>query len=76
MGEETEGVIESTSKLQAKIKALSGVDILTNTGDYKDSYTILKEIGNVWEDMADIDQAALLELMAGIGFYQYVQKRA
>ena len=65
MGEETDGVIESTSKLQAKIKALSGVNILTSTGDYKDTYTILKEIGQVWEDMSDIDQAAILELMAG-----------
>ena len=65
MGEETDNVIESTSKLQAKIKALSGVNILTESGDYKDTYTILKEIGTVWEDMSDIDQAALLELMAG-----------
>ena len=65
MGEETEGVVESTSKLQAKIKALSGIDILTDSGAYKDTYTILREIGNVWEDMSDIDQAALLELMAG-----------
>lgn len=65
MGEETEGVVESTSKLQEKIKALSGVDILTDAGAYKDTYTILKEIGQVWEDMSDIDQAALLELMAG-----------
>lgn len=65
MGEETDGAIESVSKLQEKIKALSGVDILTDAGDYKDTYTILKEIGTVWEDMSDIDQAALLELMAG-----------
>ena len=65
MGEETDGVIESTSKLQAKIQALSGVNILTDAGEYKDTYTILKEIGNVWEEMSDIDQAALLELMAG-----------
>ena len=65
MGEETEGVIASTSKLQEKIKALSGVNILTDSGDYKDTYTILKEIGQVWEDMSDIDRAALLELMAG-----------
>lgn len=65
MGEETDGVVESTSKLQEKIQALSGVDILTDAGDYKDTYTILREIGNVWEDMSDIDQAALLELMAG-----------
>lgn len=76
MGEETDGVVEGVSKLQSKIKALSGVNILTDAGEYKDTYTILKEIGQVWEDMSDIDQAALLELMAGIGFYQYVQKCA
>lgn len=65
MGEETDGVVESTSKLQEKIEALSGVNILTDAGEYKDTYTILKEIGTVWKDMSDIDQAALLELMAG-----------
>lgn len=57
MGEETDGVITSVSKLQSKIKSLSGVNILTESGDYKDTYTILKEIGQVWEDMSDIDQA-------------------
>ena len=77
MGEETDGVIESTSKLQEKIKALSGVNILTESGGYKDTYTILKEIGSVWESMNDIDKSALLELMAGeVKFYQYVQKCA
>lgn len=65
MGEETDGVVESVSKLQAKVKGLSGVDILTDTGDYKDTYTIIKEIAEVWEQMSDIDQAALLELLAG-----------
>ena len=53
-------------QLQAKIQALSGVNILTDAGEYKDTYTILKEISAVWEDMSDMDQAALLELMAGI----------
>jgi ABC-type transporter Mla subunit MlaD len=33
MGEETDNVIESTSKLQEKIKALSVVDILTDAGE-------------------------------------------
>ena len=65
MGEETDGVVESTSKLQEKLKALTGVDILTNTGAYKDTYTILKEIGTVWQDLGSLDQAAALELMAG-----------
>lgn len=65
MGEETDGVVESVSKMQKKIKALTGVDILTDSGAYKETYEILREIGTVWEDMSDIDQAALLELMAG-----------
>ena len=57
MGEETDNVVESVSKMQKKIKALTGVDILTESGAYKETYTILKEIGTVWEDMSDIDQA-------------------
>lgn len=65
MGEETDGVVSSISKMQSKIEALTGVDILTESGAYKETYTILKEIGQVWEDMSDINQAALLELMAG-----------
>lgn len=65
MGEETDNVVESTSKLQAQLKALTGVDILTDTGAYKDTYTILKEIGAEWENISDIDKAAALELMAG-----------
>ena len=65
MGEETDNVVESTSKLQAKLKALTGVDILTDAGEYKDVYTILKEIGAVWQDLEELDKAAALELMAG-----------
>ena len=65
MGEETDGVVESVSKMQSKIKAISGVDILADSGEYKSTYEILSEIAAVWDDMSDIDQAALLELMAG-----------
>lgn len=65
MGEETDGVIESTSKLQEKIKALSGVDILSETGEYRNTYEILKDIALVYEDMESMDQAALIELVAG-----------
>lgn len=65
MGEETDGVAESASKMQEKIRALTGVDIVDMNGAYKDTYTILKEIGSVWEDMSDMDKAATLELMAG-----------
>ena len=63
-GLETDGVV-SKSKLQGKVKALSGVDILTDTGAYKSTYQILSEIADVWESIDDMDQAALLELLAG-----------
>lgn len=64
-GEDTTGAITSKSKLRGKIKSLSGVDILTDTGAYKSTYQILLEISKVWKDMSDIDQAALLEIIAG-----------
>lgn len=65
MGEETDGVVESVSKMQEKIKALTGVDILTDSGAYKETYQILYEIGQVWNDLENLDRSALLELMAG-----------
>ena len=64
-GLDSDGVVTSKSKLQSKIKALSGVDILTDTGAYKSTYEILSEIADVWEDINDMDQAALLELISG-----------
>lgn len=64
-GESSDGAIVSKSKLRGKIKSLSGVDILTDTGAYKSTYQILLEISKVWKDMSDIDQAALLEIIAG-----------
>lgn len=65
MGEETDGVVESVSKLQSKIKGLTGVNILNDAGGYKDTYTIIKEIAEVWDDLTDINKAATLELLAG-----------
>ena len=64
-GLDTDGAVTSKSKLQSKIKGLSGVDILTDAGAYKSTYQILSEIADVWEDINDMDQAALLELLAG-----------
>ena len=74
-GEDTTGAITSKSKLRSQIKNLSGVDILTDAGAYKSTYQILLEISHVWEKMNDMDQAALLEILAG-RFYQYVWKHA
>lgn len=78
MGEDTEGLVETTSKLNANIKSLTavngkaGVSILDMNGNYRDTYDILKDISQVWDDIGKQDvadgqnrQAALLEMMAG-----------
>lgn len=71
MGESTDGMAESTSKLQSKIKALTnvngkgGFDIMTDADSFKSTYDIINGISTVWKDMSDIDQAALIELIAG-----------
>lgn len=65
MGEETDGLASSTSKLRAEIKALSGVDIMADENTYKSTAEIIKELGAVYEQMTDVSQAALLEKIAG-----------
>ena len=70
-GESTDGMITNTSKLQAKIEALTnidgsgGIDILTDDGGFKSTYQILLGISEVWEKMDNMSQAALLEIIAG-----------
>jgi len=72
MGEETDGVITSTSKLAEKIQALTningsgGVHILEDDEKtFRSIYDIYVDIGNVYQQMSDVDQSALLDLIAG-----------
>lgn len=65
-GLETDGLIESTSKLREEVLALSGVDIMEADGKtFKSTYDILNEISKVYDDLSDISQANLLEIFAG-----------
>lgn len=66
-GESTDGMATSTSKLRESVLALTGqkVDIQLDESTFKSTYQIMKEISVVWSDIADIDQAALLELLGG-----------
>lgn len=68
MGEDSEGAAESVSSLRESILALTGqkVDILTeDEQSFKSTYQILKEISEVWNNLTDVNQASLLELIAG-----------
>lgn len=64
-GESTEGMAESTAKLQKEIKALSGVDIMKNKDEFKSTYQILDELAQKWGGLTDIQQASIIELLAG-----------
>lgn len=82
-GESTDGMADSTSKLREQVAALTnvngkgGFDIMTDNGrSFKSTYEILQGIAKVWKEIDDIDQAALLELIAGGKTCPYVQKCA
>lgn len=65
MGETTEGLADSSSKMREEIQALTGVDIMLDEDTFKSTAQIIKEIGAVWDSMSDVSQAATLEKLAG-----------
>ena len=65
MGEDTEGLIEVTSKLRDKIMELTGVDITEMNGDLKSTYDIMDGLAEVWNDLGTNEQSHLLEIIAG-----------
>ncbi len=66
-GLETDGMAETTSQLQAKLKALTDgkVDIMVDANSFKDTTQILREMAAEWENLTDVEQAAALELLGG-----------
>lgn len=72
MGEETDSVVESTSKLAEKIEGLTningsgGVKILeADEETFRSIYDIYNDISKVYSQMSDKDASALLDLIAG-----------
>lgn len=72
--EDTEGMVESTSKLRERIMALTnvngtgGFDIMADADNFKSTYEIMQGISKVWKDISDVNQANKICL--------YVQKCA
>ena len=66
-GEDVDGMVESTSKLRDLVKGLTGFDIMADEAgtQFKDVYDIVVGIGKEWKNLSDIDQAGLLEALAG-----------
>lgn len=64
-GLETEGMVKSTSQLRELIKSMTGFDIMIDANTYKSMKDIIVGIGKEWNKLSDINQAALLEKLAG-----------
>lgn len=72
MGEETDSVVESTSKLAEKIKGLTNIDgnggvkiLEADEETFRSIYDIYNDIAKVYDKMSDKDASALLDLIAG-----------
>jgi len=68
LGEDTEGMIESVSKIQTQILNLTHnrVNIFKDDNEtLKSTYQIVLEIGKVYDSLSDKNQASLLEIIGG-----------
>ncbi len=83
--EETESYTNDVEELSGAIADLTktastpgGISLFTNASktEFKSTYQLLKEISTIYDDLDDKTQAQLLEKLAGILFYPYVQKCA
>ena len=52
-GLDSENMATSVSKLRDEIMSLSGVDIMLDNENFKSSYDILMDIGEVWDGLTD-----------------------
>lgn len=64
-GLETEGMVETTAQLRDLAQGLTGFDIMKDENTFKDIYDIVIGIGEKWGNLKDIEQASLLEALAG-----------
>ena len=66
-GLEADNMAESTSQLQAKLKALTHgkVDIMIDANNFKNTTQVLREMAGAWEEMTDVERSSALELMGG-----------
>lgn len=65
--------------LEDTVKILTGVDLKDPNNEFRSTYDILKDIGEVWNDLSDLDKATLAEDIAGknrVTLAPYVQKCA
>ena len=68
MGEDTEFACETLSDYRDLVMGLTDnkVNIVGDSGEYKSTYEILKEISKVWDDMNSMEQSSLMKALFGV----------
>nr|DAJ47491.1 MAG TPA: minor tail protein [Caudoviricetes sp.] len=64
-GEDSEGACTSIAKLQDKMKALAGVDILNSEGTFRSTYDIIKDIAHNWDNIDEMNKSGIIETLGG-----------
>lgn len=69
-GESTEGMANSVSELRQELMEITSytnapLDIMLDDTTFKSTYQVMEELAAIWDDLADIDQANILELIGG-----------
>lgn len=88
LGEDVDDNVANLSKMQGQVLNLTHgkVNIFDDVGNFKSTYDILQGIADVWKELNSVEQADLLETIAGkhrandvaaiIGNWQNVEKAA
>ena len=77
LGEELDPSYNTKSSYRDRLLAITGVDILEEDQQtYKSTFQILQELAAVWDELADIDQASVVGMVAGKHLCPIVQKCA
>ena len=77
LGEELDPSYNTKSSYRDRLLAITGVDILEEDQQaYKSTFQILQELAAVWDELADIDQASVVGMVAGKRLCPTVQKCA
>ena len=64
LGIDTEGMSQGLKSVVKQFKAMADIDIMEGT-NYKDTFQILDELYEKWNDLTDAEHAALTEAVAG-----------
>ena len=56
---------ELNAKLEEFVKNITGVSLTQPNGEFRATYDILMDIADVWDTLGSMEQAVLLEEIAG-----------